>query len=126
MLLYSTLRLTADVWQNDHFFISHKHYAEDGLPNLDEAVKKQPVPEDDASTSSVIRSSPYSFAKTKNTAPLFSLEDIDRLAKLSAEVKITSEVRAYIHNIVVFMRLHRAVEGGVSAMATRHFTTLCQ
>lgn len=40
--------------------------------------------------------------------------------------KISSEVRAYLHNIVVFMRLHRAVAGGISAMATRHFNTLAQ
>jgi hypothetical protein len=43
-----------------------------------------------------------------------------------ADVKISSEVRAYLHNIVIFMRLHRAVAGGISAMATRHFNTLAQ
>jgi hypothetical protein len=43
-----------------------------------------------------------------------------------ADVKISSEVRAYLHNIIVFMRLHRAVAGGISAMATRHFNTLAQ
>lgn len=41
-----------------------------------------------------------------------------------ADVKISSEVRAYLHNIAVFMRLHRAVAGGISALATRHFNTL--
>lgn len=39
---------------------------------------------------------------------------------------MSSEVRAYLHNIIVFMRLHRAVAGGVSALATRHFSTLAQ
>ena len=32
-------------------------------------------------------------------------------------MKISSEVRAYLHNIIVFMRLHRAVAGGISALA---------
>lgn len=43
-----------------------------------------------------------------------------------SKVKISSDVRAYLHNIVVFMRLHRAVAGGISALATRHFNTLAQ
>jgi hypothetical protein len=53
-------------------------------------------------------------------------QEINRLTTLTAEVKISSEVRAYLHNIVVFMRLHRAVAGGISAMATRHFNMLSQ
>lgn len=51
-------------------------------------------------------------------------KDLAQLTKLTASVRISSEVRAYLHNIVVFMRLHRAVAGGISAMATRHFNTL--
>ena len=51
---------------------------------------------------------------------------MEALAALRSEVKISSEVRAYLHNVVVFLRLHRAVAGGISALATRHFTTLVQ
>jgi len=54
------------------------------------------------------------------------IQDLTELTELTAKVKIGSEVRAYLHNIVVFMRLHRAVAGGISAMATRHFNTLSQ
>ncbi|KAI8932240.1 hypothetical protein NX059_011119 [Plenodomus lindquistii] len=108
---------------NDQFFISHKHQAQDGLPNLEELQDQQLVSEDDASTSSVVRKSSYTVYSKPHTI-LFTAEDLVRLAKLTREVKMSSEVRAYLHNIVVFMRLHRAVAGGISAMATRHFNTL--
>ncbi|CAE7023050.1 hypothetical protein PTNB73_02275 [Pyrenophora teres f. teres] len=88
---------------NDQFFISHKHQAEDGLPNMEELQEKERALDDGASMSSV---------------------DLMNLTKLTSEVRISSEVRAYLHNIVVFMRLHRAVAGGISALATRHFNTL--
>ncbi|KAF2790665.1 hypothetical protein K505DRAFT_310996 [Melanomma pulvis-pyrius CBS 109.77] len=119
-----TNRLTTHL--NDQFFISHKHQAEDGLPNFEELQEKEPVSEDDASTSSVVRSSPYISEKRNSSSLTFSQEEITALTALTAEVKISSEVRAYLHNIVVFLRLHRAVAGGISAMATRHFNILSQ
>jgi hypothetical protein len=82
--------------------------------------------EDDASTSSVVRSSPYMLEKRTGSSLIFSQEEITKLTSLTAEVKISSELRAYLHNIVVFMRLHRAVAGGISALATRHFNMLAQ
>jgi hypothetical protein len=57
---------------------------------------------------------------------LTMFQDLKLLSKRVADVKISSEVRAYLHNIIVFMRLHRAVAGGISAMATRHFSILAQ
>ncbi|KAF2251802.1 hypothetical protein BU26DRAFT_502400 [Trematosphaeria pertusa] len=98
---------------NDQFFISHKHEVDDRFPNLQELQEKEPVSEDDASTSSVVHSPPETFEKRNSSSLVFS-----------QEVQISSEVRAYLHNIVVFMRLHRAVAGGISAMATRHFNIL--
>ncbi|KAF2468876.1 uncharacterized protein BDR25DRAFT_53793 [Lindgomyces ingoldianus] len=117
-----TARLTTHL--NDQFFISHRHQADDGLPNLEELQTKAPASDDDASTSSVVRTSPMLAEKRKFLAPVFSLEEIGKLTALTAEVRISSDVRSYLHNIVVFMRLHRAVAGGISAMATRHFNTL--
>jgi hypothetical protein len=125
--------------QNDQFFMSHKHYFEDGLPNLEEQQENARVLEDDQSTSSVIRTPPFGSAKVKPQAALFSaevracflsesphlhLQDLTTFISRMSNVKISSEVRAYLHNIVVFMRLHRAVAGGISALATRHFNTL--
>lgn len=39
-------------------------------------------------------------------------------------MKLSAEVRTYLHNVVVFMRLHRAVAGGISSQGTRHFHQL--
>lgn len=41
-----------------------------------------------------------------------------------ADVRISSEVFAYMQNLIAFLRLHRAVSGGISALATRHFELL--
>ncbi|USP82110.1 hypothetical protein yc1106_09384 [Curvularia clavata] len=110
--------------ENDQFFISHKHQTDDGLPNLEELQEKERVLDDDASTSSVVRLARFVPGKHKPQAALFTAEDLGNLARLASGVKMSSEVRAYLHNIIVFMRLHRAVAGGVSALATRHFSTL--
>ncbi|KAF2681742.1 hypothetical protein K458DRAFT_78568 [Lentithecium fluviatile CBS 122367] len=107
---------------NDQFFISHRHKEEDGLPNLEELQAKEAVVEGNASTSSVVHSPPD--IEKRNGKLMFSLEELKELTELVGKVRIGSEVRAYLHNIVVFMRLHRAVAGGISAMATRHFNTL--
>jgi hypothetical protein len=37
---------------------------------------------------------------------------------------LSPDVRAYVHDVVVFLRLHRAVAGGVTALATRHLHML--
>ncbi|KAF2646358.1 hypothetical protein P280DRAFT_512538 [Massarina eburnea CBS 473.64] len=116
-----TARLNAHL--NDQFFISHKHQTEDGLPNLEELQDNEAVSEDDASLASVVRSPPEVFEK-RDSSVSFSMEDLNDLTARMGQVKISSEVRAYLHNIVVFMRLHRAVAGGISAMATRHLNTL--
>ena len=39
-------------------------------------------------------------------------------------MKLSPDVRAYMHNIVVFMRMHRAVASGVTPHATRHLYAL--
>ena len=42
------------------------------------------------------------------------------LRTLSDQVRMTGEVAAYLHNVVIFMRMSRYVKGGVTAAATRH------
>ncbi|KAF3031994.1 hypothetical protein E8E12_000612 [Didymella heteroderae] len=118
----TTTRLTMHL--NDQFFMSHKHYFEDGLPNLEEQHENAQVFEDDQSISSIIRTPPFVSAQSKPQTALFSAEDLKTFGSRISEVKISSEVRSYLHNIVVFMRLHRAVAGGISALSTRHFNTL--
>lgn len=52
------------------------------------------------------------------------MKDIERLARLSVEADVAVEVKRYIQNIVTFLRMHRAVGGGISAGATKHFDKL--
>ena len=52
------------------------------------------------------------------------LQDLETLVTRSHAVTITAEVKRYLQNIVVFLRLHRAVAGGISARATKHFDLL--
>ncbi|KAF1957930.1 hypothetical protein CC80DRAFT_515406 [Byssothecium circinans] len=116
-----TGRLTTHL--NDQFLISHKHQQGDELANLEDSQEKEPISADDASLSSVVRSPPEGFEKRAGPI-VFTPDDLGNLIALVGKVRISAEVRAYLHSIVVFMRLHRAVAGGISAMATRHFTTL--
>jgi MoxR-like ATPase len=43
---------------------------------------------------------------------------------MTARVRLDAEMRSYIHNIAIFLRTHRCVAGGVSALATRHLLSL--
>lgn len=52
------------------------------------------------------------------------LQNLDTLISRSQAVTMTAEVNRYLQNLVVFLRLHRAVAGGVSARATKHFNLL--
>ena len=52
----------SDSIQNDQFFISHRHYAEDSLPNIEE---NEETDDDQASNSSVVHINRYLAAKKK-------------------------------------------------------------
>jgi hypothetical protein len=64
--------------QNDQFFISHKHQADDGLPNFEELQEKEHASGDGASMSSVVRTPPFQPGKHKPQQALF-LPDVCRL-----------------------------------------------
>lgn len=46
------------------------------------------------------------------------------MAKLSREVQVDVDVLRYQMNIVSFLRMHRAVAGGITPTATKHFEQL--
>ncbi|KAF2762705.1 hypothetical protein EJ05DRAFT_491055 [Pseudovirgaria hyperparasitica] len=96
----------------DHFFISHRHGPADELPNLEELGERSPT---------------LSSMSTKKIEPkqsVFSREDLETLSQLESSVRMSSDVRCYVHNIVVFLRMHRAVSSGITAAATRHVNVL--
>ncbi|KFY84624.1 hypothetical protein V500_09159 [Pseudogymnoascus sp. VKM F-4518 (FW-2643)] len=103
---------------NNHMFISHFHSHEDGYPNIDEQ-------ENDAeSISSVVRKSDGLIEPSPN--PVFTATDILALQRCGDDVSMSIEVNGYIMNIIAFLRLHRAVSGGISPLATSHCTKLAK
>jgi hypothetical protein len=52
------------------------------------------------------------------------LQTINMLRQLSENVAVSAEVNRYMQDVVVFLRLHRAVAGGISAKATSYLTRL--
>ncbi|KAH8599729.1 hypothetical protein B0O99DRAFT_610513 [Bisporella sp. PMI_857] len=104
---------------NEHMFISHFHDPDDGFPNIEEAYG------DGDSISSVVRKSPRIHTEA-SLMPRISAEDIEQLSGLSDLCTVTIEVKQYQQNIIAFLRLHRAVAGGISPVATKHFDKLMQ
>lgn len=51
---------------------------------------------------------------------------MEKLRELSAAVTISSEIRRYLQDVVVFLRLERGVAGGVSPHATLLFEKLAK
>ena len=45
---------------------------------------------------------------------------------MSDRVVVSTEVKRYLHNVLIFLRTHRAVAGGVTPQATRHFELLAK
>jgi MoxR-like ATPase len=102
-------RLTKQL--NEHMFISHFHDPEDGFPNLEEL-------ENDAdSISSVVKKKVIDQIEP-SLNPVITATDLETLELLRTNVTVSVEIVRYIHNIIAFLRLHRAVLGGISPYAT--------
>lgn len=116
---------------NDHMFISHNHSSPDDNED-EEPVQLELSISDSASESSIIRSTPTtsviamptSRSADSNHHHTITKSDIDLLVAHITAVRLDSDVRSYIHNIAIFLRTHRTVAGGISALSTRHFLSL--
>jgi len=109
----------------DHMFISHVHQDTDPLIHLHgQEAATLDHNSDSGSTKSVIRTPPpwntemIRGFQTRSSRPLILDEDIEVLIQRSGNVQMSTEVRAYAHDIIVFLRTHRAVASGISAVAT--------
>lgn len=49
---------------------------------------------------------------------------LDNLREMAEDVTVNIEIKRHIIDIVIFMRMHRAVAGGASARATKDFELL--
>ncbi|KAL7937176.1 hypothetical protein V8C35DRAFT_294966 [Trichoderma chlorosporum] len=106
---------------NDFFSVAHWHNPEDGYVNLDEAEGRNDGDDETASTESVVKKA--SNDTTPSTALISDIE-ISQLAKLSQEVQIDVDILRYQMNVISFLRMHRAVAGGISPAATKHLHQL--
>ena len=86
---------------NDMFCMSHFHGEEDGFVYLHEHAPKDALPS-------------------------FSDPELKELRTLANEAQMTPEIAAYLHNIVVFMRGNRYINGGVTATATRQLRVIAK
>ncbi|KAL2865108.1 uncharacterized protein BJX67DRAFT_188328 [Aspergillus lucknowensis] len=104
----------------DHLIISHFHDSEDGYTYLEE--------DDDwhsdgqRSLSSVV----HKPGAGESRHPSIGLDLLGKLHDASKTVKVTAELIRYQQDIVVFLRLSRAVAGGISARSNIHFTKLAK
>ncbi|KAL9101813.1 MAG: hypothetical protein Q9163_002960 [Psora crenata] len=104
---------------NDHIFISHYHDPGDGFSNLEGGSEW--IEDDRASMASVAHGGVVEESLKRSGSVMFSEEAVqDRVQKINVNVEIST----YLQNIVVFLRMHRAVKGGITPLATSHFDIL--
>lgn len=103
---------------NEYMFISHYHDPEDGYANIEEIYN------DGNSVSSVVRNGKATRCAIANIDPVISAGDVEHLAALADQATVSVEVTQYQQNIIAFLRIHRAVAGGITPSATKHFSKL--
>ncbi|KAL4782246.1 hypothetical protein BJX76DRAFT_333260 [Aspergillus varians] len=103
---------------NDNLFISHFHDSEDGYVYLEYDDWQS---EGQASLSSVIHKT---SSREQGPHPNVDHEVLDKLHDASKTVRTTAELVRYQQDIVVFLRLSRAVAGGISARSNVQFAKL--
>ncbi|KAJ5782692.1 hypothetical protein N7457_004466 [Penicillium paradoxum] len=106
----------------DNLFISHFHSPDTGYTYLEE---NDWLSDGQLSGSSVLHKSKSKSMNDFTVNPT-TLQTMDLLRKATASVSISAEVSRYIQDIVVFLRLSRAVASGVSAKANIHFSRFAQ
>lgn len=116
IVLKSSMSLQLHKFLNDHLFLSHYHDPDDGYANLEEGSDW--IEDDRASTNSVVHRT-VRAAEFRLAGVLFGDVDLLKLVELRKKVSISAEVEEYMHNVVTFLRLHRAVSGGVTPRATK-------
>lgn len=122
--------LTAWSIQRDHFFISHYHPSEEGFPEEVEMEAGAHQSDADSLASVVIRKFSTTPPLQRNSrlpsgnGALIPAAVLDNLREMADDVTVSIEIKRHIIDIVIFMRMHRAVAGGASARATKDFELL--
>ncbi|KAL3474126.1 hypothetical protein BJX99DRAFT_260684 [Aspergillus californicus] len=104
---------------NDNLIISHLHDADDGYVYLEDDDWQS---EGHASQSSVV----HRTSAPESHHPSIERELLNRIQHTGKRVRVTAELVRYQQDIVVFLRLSRAVAGGISARSNIQFTKLAK
>ncbi|KZZ93093.1 hypothetical protein AAP_02559 [Ascosphaera apis ARSEF 7405] len=102
----------------DHIFSSYHHSAENGFPNVE--ASSGWLSDDQAPSPIRPLLSRRPTGRSQAKSGLISQEDINLLRSLSEKVNISPEINSYIYSITVFLRMNRAVTGGVTPNSTTH------
>ncbi|KAJ5966152.1 hypothetical protein N7481_012866 [Penicillium waksmanii] len=103
----------------EHLLVSHFHAPEDGFVFLEES---EWFSDGQLSASSVV----HNTKLAKRKCAKIDTTQIECLRDASESITTSAEVVRYIQDIVVFLRLSRAVAGGVSAKANNQFARFAQ
>ncbi|EGX89499.1 hypothetical protein CCM_07751 [Cordyceps militaris CM01] len=108
---------------NDFLAMAHWHDPGHGFVNTEEQGAQDLDHDDDAaSTGSIVKTV---RAERHPTAPaLISKDDIICLRERGQRVQVDIDVVRYQMNVVSFLRMHRAVDHGITPAATKHFGQL--
>ncbi|PKY00084.1 hypothetical protein P168DRAFT_322542 [Aspergillus campestris IBT 28561] len=104
---------------NDHLIISHYHDTEDGYVYLEDANGW--ISDDQISASSVVRKSDIPIPREH---PLVDQAAVEKLEEAANAVIVNADLIRYHQDIVVFLRLSRAVAGGISSRSNILFMKL--
>ncbi|ETN45013.1 uncharacterized protein HMPREF1541_09889 [Cyphellophora europaea CBS 101466] len=97
----------------DRLFLSHSHTLDDGFPNVEELENDVAGHRSDLS-------------KTSSDRLHISSEVLDDLRRLGQQTTITPEVRRHLQDLVVFLRLERGVDGGITPYSNVCFVSLAK
>ncbi|KAI5811092.1 hypothetical protein DFH27DRAFT_531396 [Peziza echinospora] len=100
----------------DQLFISHYHDPSD--------LAEDDITDQDSATSVIIRKPDSNLFNSVPQNLLFSSQELDTLTNLAETAHLSTEIKRYIMDIIVFLRMHRGVAGGISAKATKDFEHL--
>ncbi|KAI9928106.1 hypothetical protein ASPWEDRAFT_170896 [Aspergillus wentii DTO 134E9] len=111
------LQLRFNMHLNEHLFISHFHGPGDGYAHLEDGNGW--LSDGQMSASSVVHKPETQGQKSSGRV---DQELLDRFRETTDSVTFSADVFRYQQDIVIFLRLSRAVAGGISAKVNSHFT----
>ncbi|KIV93310.1 hypothetical protein, variant [Exophiala mesophila] len=107
---------------NDRIFISHRHQLEDGFLHLEELDAHA----EEQNFDHTLGRSPSARSQQMLSNRRIDSSMIEYLRDQGHQTTVTTEIRRYLQDIVVFLRMERSVDGGISPFATTQLLSLAK